>query len=173
MEEFEKEGWEYAPVFTAKFHVKERKMDFVRRRRWHRMMSPKKGEEQYLTIPPICILKVDGKVSVALYCGLYCSLMASFDMACNTVLFTFWCHLMLCTVHAVLCFVMWCRALPCCAVLCGAVRCCAVLCSAVLCCALLCSAVRCGAVRCGAVRCGAVRCGAAVLLVLYNMLLRR
>ena len=109
MEEFEKEGWEYAPVFTAKFHVKERKMDFVRRRRWHRMMSPKKGEEQYLTIPPICILKVDGKVSVALYCGLFCSVMASFDMACNTVL----------------CFVMWYRAVRCgavCAVRCGEVR---------------------------------------------------
>ena len=33
-----KEGWEYAPLFNMKFHHKERKMDLVRRRRWHRKM---------------------------------------------------------------------------------------------------------------------------------------
>lgn len=32
------EGWEYAPLFNMKFHAKERKMDLVRRRRWHRKM---------------------------------------------------------------------------------------------------------------------------------------
>ena len=32
------EGWEYAPLFNMQFHLKERKMDFVRRRRWHRKM---------------------------------------------------------------------------------------------------------------------------------------
>ncbi|XP_077992044.1 myoferlin-like isoform X14 [Glandiceps talaboti] len=32
------EGWEYAPLFTMKFHTKERRMDLVRRRRWHRKM---------------------------------------------------------------------------------------------------------------------------------------
>jgi hypothetical protein len=32
------EGWEYAPLFTMKFHATERKMDLVRRRRWHRRM---------------------------------------------------------------------------------------------------------------------------------------
>lgn len=32
------EGWEYAPLFSMKFHAKERKMDLVRRRRWHRKM---------------------------------------------------------------------------------------------------------------------------------------
>lgn len=37
-EQIAKEGWEYAPVFTMKFHAKERKMDLVRRRRWHRKM---------------------------------------------------------------------------------------------------------------------------------------
>ncbi|XP_006816720.1 myoferlin-like, partial [Saccoglossus kowalevskii] len=31
-------GWEYAPLFTMKFHTKERRMDLVRRRRWHRKM---------------------------------------------------------------------------------------------------------------------------------------
>lgn len=34
----ESEGWEYAPLFTMKFHFKERRMDLVRRRRWHRKM---------------------------------------------------------------------------------------------------------------------------------------
>lgn len=29
-------GWEYAPTFTSKFHNTERKLDMVRRRRWHR-----------------------------------------------------------------------------------------------------------------------------------------
>ena len=32
------EGWEYAPMFNMKFHHIERKMDIVRRRRWHRKM---------------------------------------------------------------------------------------------------------------------------------------
>ncbi|XP_060557298.1 dysferlin-like isoform X3 [Ruditapes philippinarum] len=32
------EGWEYAPLFNMKFHHIERKMDLVRRRRWHRKM---------------------------------------------------------------------------------------------------------------------------------------
>ncbi len=32
------EGWEYAPLFNMKFHHKERRMDLVRRRRWHRKM---------------------------------------------------------------------------------------------------------------------------------------
>ncbi|CAG2195234.1 MYOF [Mytilus edulis] len=33
-----KEGWEYAPLFNLKFHLEERTMDLVRRRRWHRKM---------------------------------------------------------------------------------------------------------------------------------------
>ncbi|XP_065071964.1 myoferlin-like isoform X2 [Rhopilema esculentum] len=37
-EQMAAEGWEYAPVFGMKFHAKERKMDMVRRRRWHRKM---------------------------------------------------------------------------------------------------------------------------------------
>ncbi|XP_023242600.1 myoferlin-like isoform X2 [Centruroides sculpturatus] len=32
------EGWEYAPLFNMKFHAKERRMDLVRRRRWHRKL---------------------------------------------------------------------------------------------------------------------------------------
>ncbi|XP_063963838.1 myoferlin-like isoform X13 [Lytechinus pictus] len=34
----QQEGWEYAPLFNMKFHASERKMDMVRRRRWHRKM---------------------------------------------------------------------------------------------------------------------------------------
>ncbi|KAL3317882.1 hypothetical protein Ciccas_003459 [Cichlidogyrus casuarinus] len=34
------EGWEYAMSFSSKFHDKERKMDSVRRRRWHRNLKP-------------------------------------------------------------------------------------------------------------------------------------
>ncbi|CAG0907098.1 unnamed protein product, partial [Darwinula stevensoni] len=33
-------GWEYAPLFNLRFHAHERKMDLVRRRRWHRKMVP-------------------------------------------------------------------------------------------------------------------------------------
>ncbi|KAJ8025764.1 Dysferlin [Holothuria leucospilota] len=32
------EGWQYAPLFNMKFHATERKMDMVRRRRFHRKM---------------------------------------------------------------------------------------------------------------------------------------
>ncbi|XP_046851260.1 myoferlin-like isoform X2 [Xenia sp. Carnegie-2017] len=32
------EGWEYAKIFKAKFHIKKRTMDLVRRRRWHRKL---------------------------------------------------------------------------------------------------------------------------------------
>ncbi|KER29905.1 hypothetical protein T265_13290, partial [Opisthorchis viverrini] len=34
------DAWEYAFNFDAKFHAKERKVDMVRRRRWHRIMVP-------------------------------------------------------------------------------------------------------------------------------------
>ncbi|XP_043245484.1 myoferlin-like isoform X4 [Amphibalanus amphitrite] len=34
----DKEGWEYAPLFGMKFHARERKVDMVRRRRWHRKL---------------------------------------------------------------------------------------------------------------------------------------
>lgn len=32
------EGWEYAPIFDMKFHHTQRKLDMVRRRRWHRKL---------------------------------------------------------------------------------------------------------------------------------------
>lgn len=34
----DKEGWEYAAVFSSKFHSRNRTRDMVRRRRWHRKM---------------------------------------------------------------------------------------------------------------------------------------
>ena len=35
-----KEGWEYAKLFSTKFHAKEEATDTVRKRRWHRAMQP-------------------------------------------------------------------------------------------------------------------------------------
>ncbi|CAG0890724.1 unnamed protein product, partial [Cyprideis torosa] len=37
------EGWEYAAMFNLRFHAHERKMDLVRRRRWHRRLVPTEG----------------------------------------------------------------------------------------------------------------------------------
>lgn len=46
------EGWEYAPVFGMKYHLKERKLDMVRRRRWHRkMVNTKPGAPPVFSIP--------------------------------------------------------------------------------------------------------------------------
>lgn len=46
------EGWEYAPVFDMKYHIKERKLDMVRRRRWHRkMVNTKPGAPPVFSIP--------------------------------------------------------------------------------------------------------------------------
>lgn len=64
LEEFAKEGWEYAPIFTAKFHHKERKIDFVRRRRWHRKMVSKGGQDVKVSMPPVCLLEIDGEVRI-------------------------------------------------------------------------------------------------------------
>ena len=48
------EGWEYAPLFTMKFHCIERKMDLVRRRRWVRKMISDKTTD--ITTP--CFFKI-------------------------------------------------------------------------------------------------------------------
>ncbi|XP_015759469.1 PREDICTED: dysferlin-like [Acropora digitifera] len=61
LKEFEKEGWEYAPIFTAKFHHKERKIDLVRRRRWHRKMVAKGEKGTKVSMPPVCLLEIDGE----------------------------------------------------------------------------------------------------------------
>ncbi|KAF8570721.1 hypothetical protein P879_06268 [Paragonimus westermani] len=43
------EEWEYAFNFDSKFHTKERNVDMVRRRRWHRFLVPKgEGATSYL-----------------------------------------------------------------------------------------------------------------------------
>nr|DBA29492.1 TPA: hypothetical protein GDO54_009716 [Pyxicephalus adspersus] len=39
-DEFESEGWEYASLFGWRFHLKYRKTDSFRRRRWRRRMEP-------------------------------------------------------------------------------------------------------------------------------------
>ncbi|KAK3706775.1 hypothetical protein QZH41_015339 [Actinostola sp. cb2023] len=61
IEEFVKEGWEYANLFTTRFHAKERKMDFVRRRRWHRKMVADSNEEGSLELPPIFQMQIEGE----------------------------------------------------------------------------------------------------------------
>lgn len=46
------EGWEYALTFTSKYHLKEKKSDMVRRRRWHRkMVNTIPGKEPIFSIP--------------------------------------------------------------------------------------------------------------------------
>ena len=46
------DGWEYAPVFGMKYHLKERKLDMVRRRRWHRkLVNTIPGALPVFTIP--------------------------------------------------------------------------------------------------------------------------
>ncbi|KAH3789669.1 hypothetical protein DPMN_167855, partial [Dreissena polymorpha] len=45
------EGWEYAPLFNMKFHHIERRMDLVRRRRWHRkMVQTEKGKPCFFSM---------------------------------------------------------------------------------------------------------------------------
>uniref|UniRef100_A0A3Q3X9N3 C2 domain-containing protein n=1 Tax=Mola mola TaxID=94237 RepID=A0A3Q3X9N3_MOLML len=39
-EEAEREGWEYASLFGSRFHLKQKKMDSFRRRRWRCRMEP-------------------------------------------------------------------------------------------------------------------------------------
>ncbi|XP_072122859.1 myoferlin-like isoform X4 [Mobula birostris] len=55
-EEFDSDGWEYAPLFGWKFHVKQNKGDTYRRRRWRRKMIP---EEQ---VGPASIFRLEGSL---------------------------------------------------------------------------------------------------------------
>uniref|UniRef100_UPI00398F19C0 myoferlin-like n=1 Tax=Pristiophorus japonicus TaxID=55135 RepID=UPI00398F19C0 len=55
-EEFDTDGWEYAPLFGWKFHVKPNKGDTYRRRRWRRKMVPK---EQ---LGPAAIFRLEGSL---------------------------------------------------------------------------------------------------------------
>ncbi|XP_072905190.1 myoferlin-like [Hemitrygon akajei] len=55
-EEFDSDGWEYAPLFGWKFHVKQKKGDTYRRRRWRRKMIPK---EQ---VGPASIFRLEGSL---------------------------------------------------------------------------------------------------------------
>ena len=58
------EGWEYAPMFTMKFHAKERKVDLFRRRRWHRRMVPDSSTPDENCAP--CYFQMPKKVLSAL-----------------------------------------------------------------------------------------------------------
>ena len=59
------EGWGYAPLFNMKFHAKEKKMDFCRRRRWLLKMVPSSGEIDGFSckLPPILRVQLKSKVS--------------------------------------------------------------------------------------------------------------
>jgi len=54
----ESEGWEYAPMFSMKFHFKERRIDLVRRRRWHRKMVAVTEE---VTAGSNCVFQIASK----------------------------------------------------------------------------------------------------------------
>uniref|UniRef100_A0A4W3H4B5 Myoferlin-like n=1 Tax=Callorhinchus milii TaxID=7868 RepID=A0A4W3H4B5_CALMI len=56
LDEINAEGWEYAPLFGWKFHVKQQKTDAYRRRRWRRIMIP----EQPIGVESI--FKLEGSV---------------------------------------------------------------------------------------------------------------
>ncbi|XP_043537059.1 myoferlin-like, partial [Chiloscyllium plagiosum] len=55
-EEIDQDGWEYAPLFGWKFHIKQNKGDIYRRRRWRRRLIPK---EQ---MGPAAIFRLEGSL---------------------------------------------------------------------------------------------------------------
>lgn len=61
------EGWGYAPLFNMKFHAKEKKMDFCRRRRWLLKMVPISGEIDGFSckLPPILRVQLKSKVTMS------------------------------------------------------------------------------------------------------------
>ena len=65
------EGWEYSRLFTTKFHLKQRTMDMVRRRRWHRkMVADNPDADAIFIIDPTS----DVHEVSALFCTLFLSL---------------------------------------------------------------------------------------------------
>ncbi|KAL9983681.1 hypothetical protein ACROYT_G005897 [Oculina patagonica] len=57
------EGWGYAPLFNMKFHAKEKKLDFVRRRRFLLKMVPSSGKIDGFscTLPPVLRIQLKSK----------------------------------------------------------------------------------------------------------------
>lgn len=66
------EGWGYAPLFNMKFHAKEKKMDFCRRRRWLLKMVPTAGEIDGFSckLPPILRVQLKSKVTKSMQCAI-------------------------------------------------------------------------------------------------------
>lgn len=64
------EGWGYAPLFNMKFHAKEKKMDFCRRRRWLLKMVPSSGEIDGFSckLPPILRVQLKSKDKESALC---------------------------------------------------------------------------------------------------------
>uniref|UniRef100_A0AAQ5Y546 C2 domain-containing protein n=1 Tax=Amphiprion ocellaris TaxID=80972 RepID=A0AAQ5Y546_AMPOC len=58
-DEAEREGWEYASLFGWKFHLKPRKTDSFRRRRWRCRMEPleKTGPAAIFALESVCCIK--------------------------------------------------------------------------------------------------------------------
>ena len=52
------DGWEYAFMFSGRFHARERRVDTVRRRRWRRKLVP---SEPGLPPTPRLIVKSKGE----------------------------------------------------------------------------------------------------------------
>lgn len=75
------EGWGYAPLFNMKFHAKEKKMDFCRRRRWLLKMVPISGEIDGFSckLPPILRVQLKSKVTISFVIWRFLSLCMRFS----------------------------------------------------------------------------------------------
>ncbi|XP_022792926.1 myoferlin-like isoform X1 [Stylophora pistillata] len=64
------EGWGYAPLFNKKFAAKERKLDFVRRRRWLLKIVPSAGKIDGFSckLPPILRIQLKSKDQESALC---------------------------------------------------------------------------------------------------------
>ena len=60
------EGWEYSRLFTTKFHLKQKTMDMVRRRRWHRKMVADNPDRDAIFIIDPSSDAIEVRVCVAL-----------------------------------------------------------------------------------------------------------
>lgn len=70
-DESEREGWEYASLFGWKFHLKQRKTDAFRRRRWRCRMEPleKTGPAAIFALECSLVMRVDYLSDVELELG--------------------------------------------------------------------------------------------------------
>ena len=81
------EGWGYAPLFNMKFHAKEKKMDFCRRRRWLLKMVPVSGEIDGFSckLPPILRVQLKSKVTTSMQCAIQYKGIFDIQLCCYRV----------------------------------------------------------------------------------------